>query len=104
MEQELEQEIDFELAIDYDDDMAKGISLTNKYHGIKLPIAVKKGEDGFYVAECPLFHGCHIQGKTVQDALKNIREVIYMVLEEKGNREIVESYRPKEVGWRAVTL
>jgi predicted RNase H-like HicB family nuclease len=101
----MEQEIDFTLAMDYDDDMARGISLINKYRGIKLPISIKKGEDGFYLAECPLFYGCYTQGRTITDALKNIREVIILILQEKGNREIVESYRPKEVvGWRAITL
>lgn len=100
----MEQKIDFTITMDYDDDMPHSISSVNKYRGIKLPISLRKGEDGFYIVECPLFHGCYTQGKTIQESLKNIREVILLVLREKGNREIVESYRPKEVGWRAITL
>jgi hypothetical protein len=30
------------------------------------------------VVECPLFDGCYTQGKTIDEALKNIREVLEM--------------------------
>ena len=42
----------------------------------QLPIIIEKDEDGFYAVECPIFSGCYSQGKTIDDALKNIREVI----------------------------
>lgn len=50
------------------------------YYGRRLPIIVEKGEDGFYIVECPLFEGCYTQGKTIDEALRNIREVIEMIL------------------------
>ena len=53
----------------------------------QFPIIVEKDEDGFYVVECPLFKGCFSQGKTLDEALKNIREVIELCLEEKNNQE-----------------
>jgi len=34
------------------------------------------GESGFWVAECPSLLGCVSQGKTKEDAVKNIREAI----------------------------
>ena len=43
-----------------------------------LPLIVEKGRDGFYVVECPLLEGCYTQGKTMDEALKNIREVVEM--------------------------
>ena len=46
------------------------------YAGTQLPLFVEKDEDGFYVVECPVFEGCYAQGKTIDKALKNIREVI----------------------------
>lgn len=49
-----------------------------KYH---LPILVEKDEKGFYVVECPVFEGCYTQGKTLDEALENIKEVIDLVLE-----------------------
>ena len=42
----------------------------------QLPILVEKDEDGVYVVECPLFDGCYSQGKTIDEAIKNIREVL----------------------------
>ena len=50
-----------------------------KFGSQKLPIFVEKDEDGFYVVECPLFKGCYSQGKTLDEALKNIKEVIALV-------------------------
>ncbi len=50
--------------------------------GQYLPLLVERGEDGFYVIECPLFEGCYTQGKTLDEALANIGEVIELVLEE----------------------
>jgi len=47
-----------------------------KIRNRQFPIIVEKDEDGFYVVECPLFKGCYSRGKTLDEALKNIREVI----------------------------
>ena len=69
-----------------------------------LPVIIEKDEDGFYVAECPVFSGCYTQGKTLDEALKNIKEVIDLVLEEKGNREILASYKPEEIGIHTVPV
>lgn len=63
------------------------------YH---LPVIVEKDEDGFYVVECPVLPGCYTQGKTLDEALRNIKEVIKLVLEEKGNKKLLESYKPEE--------
>jgi predicted RNase H-like HicB family nuclease len=70
----------------------------------QFPVIIEKGEDGFYVVECPLFHGCISQGKTIDEALKNIREAIELCLEERENQEIIKSYRPAEMGLHAITL
>ncbi|MFH1769612.1 MAG: type II toxin-antitoxin system HicB family antitoxin [Parcubacteria group bacterium] len=72
--------------------------------GRQLPLFVEKDEDGFYVIECPLFDGCYTQGKTLDDALVGIREVINLILEEKENREIVNSYKPQEMSLHTITL
>ncbi|MEK7651034.1 MAG: type II toxin-antitoxin system HicB family antitoxin [Patescibacteria group bacterium] len=44
---------------------------------------MEKGRDGFYVVECPLFDGCYTQGKTIDEALHNIKEVIELIIGEK---------------------
>lgn len=76
----------------------------NKIHNLKFPLFVEKDEDGFYVVECPLFRGCYSQGKTLDKALKNIKEVIKMLLEEKENQDFVESYKPKELSLHTITI
>ena len=64
-------------------------SLKTSKEVYKFPVIIEKDEDGFYVVECPLFEGCYSQGKTVDEALRNIREVIELTIEEKKNREIL---------------
>lgn len=70
----------------------------------RLPLLVEKGEDGFYVVECPLFEGCYSQGRTVDEAIQNIREVISLILEDKDSKDILRNYNPKEVSLRTITL
>lgn len=71
---------------------------------VSLPLFVEKDEDGSYVVECPLFEGCYTQGKTLDDALKNIREVISLVMQEKESREVLKLYNPKELSLHTITL
>ena len=51
---------------------------------LRFPVIVEVDEDGYYVVSCPLFKGCHTYGKTIEEALENIKEVIEMCLEEEG--------------------
>jgi len=78
--------------------------LLTEYRGLQLPLFVEKDEDGFYVVECPVLEGCYTQGKTIDEALKNIREVIELVVEEKENQEILRDYHPKELSLHTIIL
>lgn len=69
-----------------------------------LPVVVEKDEAGLYVVECPVFEGCYSQGKTLDEALRNIREVIALVLEEKKNRAVLQAYRPRELSLHTITV
>ncbi len=42
---------------------------------------IQKGEDGYFVAHCPLLKSCWTQAKTRDEALRNIREAIDLYLE-----------------------
>ena len=64
--------------------------IKTKYFNSQLPLVVEKDEAGFYAVECPVFEGCYSQGKTLDEALKNIRAVISLVLEEKKNRAVLK--------------
>ncbi len=67
---------------------------------VQFPVFVEKDEDGFYVAECPLLEGCYTQGKTLDEALKNIAEVIEMCLEEKKE----DIRRVRDFGFHTVAV
>lgn len=45
-----------------------------------FPVIVEKDEDGYFVADCPDLVGCHTQGRTVEEAISNIRDVIKLNL------------------------
>ena len=40
-------------------------------------VMLYKGEDGYWIAECPSRPGCVSQGKTREDAIENVKEAIY---------------------------
>lgn len=71
---------------------------------ITLPVIVEKDEDGFYVVECPLLKGCYTQGKTLDEALINIREVIEMCLEEESDDEISDIANIQEFSFHTVSV
>lgn len=48
--------------------------------------------------------GCYTQGKTLDEALRNIREVIGLLLEEKTTRDILAAYRPTEISFHTMRL
>ena len=39
-------------------------------------VIIYRGQDGFWVSECPSLPGCISQGKTKPEAIANIREAI----------------------------
>jgi predicted RNase H-like HicB family nuclease len=50
------------------------------------------GEDGFWVAECPSLPGCVSQGRTKEEAVRNIREAIegYILALKEDNLPVPE--------------
>ena len=59
------------------------ISGTKTLH---LPILVEQDEDNYYIVSCPVFKGCHSYGKTIDEALENIKEVIDICIEEEKEK------------------
>jgi predicted RNase H-like HicB family nuclease len=48
---------------------------------LKLSVTWYRDEEGWYVVECPVIPGCMSQGKTLNEALANIKEAIEGCLE-----------------------
>lgn len=44
-------------------------------------VIIEKDEDGYYVGYVPSIKGCHTQGKTLDELMKNIKEAIELCLE-----------------------
>ena len=59
---------------------------------MKLHVRIEQDEAGYYVAEAPALPGCLSQGKTREEAMKNIQEAV------EGWLEVMEAKRkyPKE--------
>ena len=43
---------------------------------MKFTITITRDEDGMYIAECPAIPGCVSQGKTEEEAQRNIKDAI----------------------------
>jgi predicted RNase H-like HicB family nuclease len=64
---------------------------------MNFQVIIEPGEDGYFVAHCPLLKSCWSQGKTKKEAILNIREAIKLYLEPEPielivakNRDVVE--------------
>lgn len=53
-------------------------------------VFVEKDEDGFYVGEVPQLKACYSQGKTLDELMINIKEVIELCLEEEDISSLPE--------------
>lgn len=54
---------------------------------MEFTVIVEKDEDGYFVAEVPDLKGCYTQGKSLDEVMKNIKEVIDICLEAEGEKE-----------------
>ncbi len=82
--------------ISYDGLTWCGASPMKNHH---LPILIEMDEEGYYIVSCPMFKGCHTYGKSIEEAMENIREVIDICLEETGLEELNQF-----VGFRELEL
>jgi predicted RNase H-like HicB family nuclease len=47
----------------------------------RFTVILERDEDGFYVASIPILQGCHTQGRTLDQAVRRIREAAGLWLE-----------------------
>jgi predicted RNase H-like HicB family nuclease len=53
-------------------------------------VVIEKDEDGFFVGEVPQLKACYSQGKTIDELMANMKDVITLALEEQGSVEPAE--------------
>jgi predicted RNase H-like HicB family nuclease len=51
------------------------------------PVKVEPHEEGGYHAKCPILQGAWADGKTVKEAVENLRDVIKLILKYREERE-----------------
>lgn len=56
----------------------------------RLSVVIEKDEDGYF-AFCPELQGCYTQGKTYEEALKNIADAMKLHIEDRlASGEIIK--------------
>ena len=53
---------------------------------MKFLITLTQDEDGVFIAECPSIPGCVSQGRTEEEAMKNLQEAIRECLEVRAEK------------------
>ena len=51
----------------------------------EIYIVIERDEDGFFVGEAPQLRACYSQGRTLDELLANMREVIGLCLEDQDD-------------------
>jgi predicted RNase H-like HicB family nuclease len=64
---------------------------------MKIPVIIKPGEDGYFIAEIPVLPGCLSQGKTKEEALANIKDAAQLYLETVGKKDIPTTFTLTEL-------
>ena len=67
--------------------------------GLEFYVVIERDEDSTYVGEVPQLPACYSQGRTLDELMVNIREVIELCLEEEHDQPL-----PQFVGLHRVTL
>ncbi len=64
---------------------------------MKFLITITQDEDGMFVAECPSIPGCVSQGKTAEEAERNIQEAIRECLAVRAEKGLPLTVTVREV-------
>ena len=50
-----------------------------------IPVIIEEDTKGYFFAFSPFLQGCYAQGKTFAEAMKNIKDVIALHIEDRHN-------------------
>ena len=53
-------------------------------------VVIERDEDGFYVGEAPQLRACYSQGRTIDELMANMRDVIALCLAEEPDTSPTE--------------
>lgn len=71
----------------------------------RFQVIIERDEDGYYVAEVPTLQGCYTQGKTLEETIENIHDVISLCVEElrEEGKEIQTEF-PEVIGIKTLEI
>ncbi|MGA2063648.1 MAG: type II toxin-antitoxin system HicB family antitoxin [Thermoguttaceae bacterium] len=67
-------------------------------------VIIEQDEAGLYVAECPALRACYTQGRTYEEVLANIKDVIALCLEELKSKRRAVPRQPEIIGVHRVEV
>jgi predicted RNase H-like HicB family nuclease len=71
----------------------------------RFQVVVEQDEDGYYIADVPALRGCHTQGKTYEEVMENIREVISMCVQEMRQEGLeIDTKYPEVIGIKTLEM
>jgi predicted RNase H-like HicB family nuclease len=71
----------------------------------RLQVIIEQDEDGWFVADVPALPNCHTQGRTFEEAVENIKEVIAMCIEElREDGQPIDTNYPEVIGIKTVEV
>jgi len=53
-----------------------------KKKNLQFQVIIEQDEAGLFVAECPALKACYTQGRTFEEAVDNIRDVIALCIQD----------------------
>ena len=68
----------------------------------EFDVVIVEDEGGGYIAFVPILPGCHTQGDTIDELLRNVKEAIELYLETLTEEEKAELTKHKVVGLQKV--
>ena len=68
----------------------------------EFDVIIMEDESGGYIALVPALPGCHTQGDTIDEVLRNIREAIELYLETLADEEREELLNQRVIGVQRV--
>ena len=71
----------------------------------RFQVLMEQDEDGYYIADVPALRGCHTQGKTYEEAMENIQEVIALCVQEMREEGLeINTKYPELIGIKTLEM
>ena len=79
----------------------KGFLMKEKF---VFQVIVEQDEAGYFVAECPALKACYTQGKTFEESIENIKDVIALCLRDLKKSGKKAPRQPEIIGVKRVEV